>query len=457
MRKYKKCESGFFFIHFSSRQEGEDDLRELVHYGDHSLPVAETLRSLLVIVGTEKGRIYDGFLSHDVDIFSEASISMLGDMATAMAFSRLVDGRIGAHVCDELLVGGESGDVLNFGHEMGCCNLPDSWDGLEDFHLLFMYCLLMRYKSLCESFVPLLKVKYLLGAVLHKVGVSRYSYASGGIAPDVLYGDGEIAALLLHEGTCKLSVISGENLIWRGEGGEKGEHGGCKYINSKDFRPGEGKIALELCLRLGDVLSNFLSSSCDVSHLIIHGALLPTESIVIGKAVSCNTEGISTVGLGISERRGLHIVPDHHRVLDTDAEAFADEEMAEVLMVASCGFHDEHSVIRDCAEKRVEPIKVHLAAAFGKTCSVSADDSIVELPACNVDACDIVHGFTSRVMKDGSPHPISRVNEALRLNQPIGIERELRQTPLEALGLGDMSSSVPSIISFITPCYGIYC
>lgn len=60
-------------------------------------------------------------------------------------------------------------------------------------------------------------------------------------------------------------------------------------------------------------------------------------------------------------------------------------------------------------------------------------------------------------MKDGSPHPISCVNEALRLNQPIGIERELGQTPDEALALENMSSSVPSIISFINPFYGIYC
>ena len=438
MRKYKKSESGFFFIHFSSRQEGEDDLREFVHHGDHRLPVAETLSSLLVIVGTEEGRIYDGFLSHDVDIFSEASISMLGDMATAMAFSRLVDGRVGAHVCDEFLVGCESGDVLDLGHEMGCGDFTYAGDGLEDFHLLRMYILLMFHKSLCEGFVPLLKEEDLLGAVLHEAGVPGYSYASGGIALDVLHGEGEIASLLQHEGTCKLSVISGEDLIWRGEGGEKGEHGGCKYVNGKDFRPGEGKIALELCLRPGDVLSNLLSSSCDVPHLIIHGALLPTESIVIGKAVSCNTEGISTVGLGPTERRGLHVVLDHHGILDTDAEAFADEEMAEVLMVASCGLHDEYGVLRDSGKEASESFVAHFAAASGEACSICVDDSIVELPACDVDACDIAHGFTSRVMKDGSPHPISRVNEALRLNQPIGIERKLRQTPIEALGLGIM-------------------
>ena len=185
--------------------------------------------------------------------------------------------------------------------------------------------------------------------------------------------------------------------------------------------------------------------------------LLPTESIVIGKAVSCNTEGVGPVGLGLAERRGLHIVLEHHGVLDTDVEAFADEEMTEVLMVAPCGLHDEYSVLRDIGKEAFEAFMAHFAAAFGKTCSIPVDDSIVELPACDVDACDIVHGFTSWVMKDGSPHPISRVNEALRLNQPIGIGRELRQTPIEAPSLGDMSSSAPSIISFINPFYGIYC
>ena len=120
MRKYRKYESGFFLIHFSSCQEDEDDLREFVHHGDHSLPVAESLLSLLVIVGTEEGRIDDSSLSHYISVFPEAPVAMLGDMTFAVAFSGLVDGRIRADVCDELLVGCESGDVLDLCHEMGC-------------------------------------------------------------------------------------------------------------------------------------------------------------------------------------------------------------------------------------------------------------------------------------------------------------------------------------------------
>ena len=277
MRKYKKCES-VFFIHYSSRQEGEDDFCELVHHGDQRPPVAESMLSLLVIIGTEEGGIDDSSLSHYVRIFSEAPVAVFGYVPFAIAFSGLIDGRIGAHVCDEILVGGESGDVLDLGHEMGCRNLPDSRDGLEDFHLL-----LMLYKSLCEGFVPLLKEEDLLCPVLHEFGVPRYSYASDGIVLDVLHGDGEIVALPLREGTCKLSVVSGEDLIWRGEGGEEGEHGGCKHIDSKDFRPGQSEVALELGLNSCYILNDFLPSSCGVPLLIIHSVLLHTEYIVIGK------------------------------------------------------------------------------------------------------------------------------------------------------------------------------
>ncbi|MBO4424438.1 MAG: hypothetical protein J5768_02885, partial [Spirochaetales bacterium] len=42
------------------------------------------------------------------------------------------------------------------------------------------------------------------------------------------------------------------------------------------------------------------------------------------------------------------------------------------------------------------------------------------------------HCTTSRVRKDGSLNPISRVEGSFKLNQPIGITRELGQTPVEA-------------------------
>ena len=161
MRKYRKQESGFILIHFSSCQEGEDDLRELVHHGDHSFPVAESLLSLLVIVGTEERGIHYGSLGHYVDILSEAPVAMLGDVATAMAFSGLVDGRIGTHVCDELLVGCESGDVLDLCHEMGCCDFTDSRDGLEYLHLLLVYFLFTAsFRTYCfPSPMALLKAQ----------------------------------------------------------------------------------------------------------------------------------------------------------------------------------------------------------------------------------------------------------------------------------------------------------
>lgn len=456
MRNRKEFKSGLFLVHFSSGQEGEDDLRELVHHGDHCLPVAETFISLLVIIGTKERRPDDGFLGHDVDILPKTPVSVLCYMALAEALAGLVDGRIGTHICDELLVGCEPGDVLYLSHEVSRGYLSDSRNGLEYLQLLRMHLLLMLYKGICESFVSLFKILYLLCAVPDEVSVSIDSYASYGIALDVLHGDGEITSLILNESIHKLCIISGKDLIRRCKDREKGEHGRCKYIDSKDFRPCNGKIALELGLGPGYVLGNFLPSSCYASYFVIHGTLLPMEPIVIGKAVSCNAQGVSAVGLCLSESRGLYVVLDHHRILHAYLQAFGPKEMAEILMIASCGFHNEDGIHRDIGNEACEPGTGHFAAAFGKACSILVDDTVVELPACDIDSADVAHGFTSWVMKDGSPHPISRVNEALALNQPIGIERELGQTPYEALGLGYMSSSVPSIISFMYPCYEIY-
>jgi hypothetical protein len=58
------------------------------------------------------------------------------------------------------------------------------------------------------------------------------------------------------------------------------------------------------------------------------------------------------------------------------------------------------------------------------------------------------------VRKDGSLNPISHIEGSLKLNQPIGIKRELGQTPVEACSLGFMSPSVPSIINLTSSLWG---
>ena len=53
MRKAKKCKSGFLFIHFSSRQEGENDLRELAqHCPNKSLGKSISWGFLLIVAAS---------------------------------------------------------------------------------------------------------------------------------------------------------------------------------------------------------------------------------------------------------------------------------------------------------------------------------------------------------------------------------------------------------------------
>jgi hypothetical protein len=80
----------------------------------------------------------------------------------------------------------------------------------------------------------------------------------------------------------------------------------------------------------------------------------------------------------------------------------------------------------------MESLMGHQAGAFGKLVVSFGDDSVIELAFCDVYSNYYGHCTTSRVRKDGSLYPISRVEGSLKLNQPIGITRELGQTPKEA-------------------------
>ena len=104
-------------------------------------------------------------------------------------------------------------------------------------------------------------------------------------------------------------------------------------------------------------------------------------------------------------------------------------------------------------EKPMESLMGHQAGAFGKPVVSFGDDSVIELALREVYSNYYGHCTTFRVRKDGSLNPISRVEGSLKLNQPIGITKELGQTPLEAQMLRDMSPSDPSIIS-LCPHYG---
>lgn len=457
MRKTKKDKSILNLILLTSCQKSINDLDELVHHGHHGLSVAEAFAYLLGVVVIKDRVVGNAPLGHEETVLSEAAVAMLGYMARGKMLSGLVDGRIRADVCDELLVGGEPADIIYLSHEVGSSDITDAREGSEDLNLLCMYLLLMSYESFRESLVPLLEVCNLFGTVLDEVSAAADSNAA---SSKLLYGlDGMLkaSASLDAESGKELLISSGKDFRRRTERGKEFDHGCGKYIQGKDFRPCCGKVALELGLGSGDILCNLLPSSCYASYFLVHPCLLPGKCIVIDTGVSGNAESIRAVGLCASEGIRLDELVDEERVCNTYAAASGNKEAPERKMVSPGGFHDEERVPVHCGEEGFKAASAHIEMPLAYALPFFADDMEVELPACDVNAYDLMHDGTSWVNKDGSPYPFSRMKEALGLNQPIGIERELGQTPSEARSLKRMSSSVPSNISNLSLFYRYYC
>lgn len=395
---------------FSAGKEGMDKLEELVHDRYYSLPVAEALSDLLLIVLLENRVAGYALLSHKEHIFSQGSVTMLDDTARSGVISGLVYARVGSNEGDELLVCREPADVI-------------AGEGCEYLHLLLVHLLLIGKESLGELAALLHNVAELPHGILDK---GLHKWHSDGVPGKFLEkaaGDVRLASWPSRDEGVQLAFGG------CGDGGgaavfvEDVEHCVGKYVQLKDFRPSLGQVALELGLGPGHVLRHLLASSCYCLVDLVYRIVLPTESIVIEEAVSCNAQRVGAVRLCAAQRQGGDEPFDCQRVLDAHACALASEEVLGGYMVAPCGLHDEGRPGWDAGEELVEGSPVHPGGPFAEIVASLRDDSVVELAVCDVYSTDRGHNSTSMV-SNGSPYPISRLNEALWLNQPIGIKRD---------------------------------
>lgn len=178
--------------------------------------------------------------------------------------------------------------------------------------------------------------------------------------------------------------------------------------------------------------------------------------IVVSKAISSNLKSIGSICLCSSEGLGCDVSFDEDGVLNDDSCILVPEEVLAGEMVSTCGFHYEESSFRNAVVEIRESRKIHRDSPLRNLLAFIRDDSVIELFACDVNPAYCRHNGTSWVTINGSLNPISRLNEALRLNQPIGIKRDLEQTPVEALSLDEMLFLGPSIISNSALLYRAY-
>ena len=422
----------------ASGQEHIDDLEQLVGCRNHGLPVGESFVSLLRVIVTDYGIPGVALSGHDVAYASEVCIAVLGDVAGSILLTGLVDSGIRSDKGNELLVAAELRDVLNFGHELAGCGVTDSGNGSEDVDFLGVYLHLMCIESFRKLLVSCIEMNKLFRGILDHVASVGNSDASTGELPDVFNTEGRASSSsFIGDGGKDIFVGCSKDLSGTSETGQEVEHCGSKDIQRKDFRPCDTEICLELGLCSGNVLDYLLSSSGYGSDFIVHAALLLPEHIVMKPAVFGNGKRIRTVGLCLSETVCHDLLLDQQRVDAVHVITAIVQEPEQRYMVQACGLHNEHGVFCDVriCEKPMESLMGHQAGAFGKPVVSFGDDSVIELALCDVYSNYYGHCTTSRVRKDGSLNPISRVEGSFKLNQPIGITRELGQTPLEALTL----------------------
>ena len=138
MKNYNKVFHSSKRICFILGQQGMERPDELVHSRNHGLPMGESFFPFLVVVRIEDDIMPHAAVSHQVQILSQHGVTMLGYSQLLGRISRFVNAWISAGKRDELLVGGELGDVGDLGKEMRRSHFADTGNGGENLHLALM-------------------------------------------------------------------------------------------------------------------------------------------------------------------------------------------------------------------------------------------------------------------------------------------------------------------------------
>ncbi len=444
----------FLAVLLSSGQEDKKSAYEFVHCCDHSLSMRKAFLSFFVVVRLEDRVPIDATLSHEVDILPEAGVATLGDVPMPLALSGLVDAWIRSHERDELLVGGEAADVLYLCHELGCGNRADARHGGNDVDRFLMEAVLDVQERLGKCLVTSRAFHHFLGAVLNQDTMGGDSYGRVCKLPDP--GDGCRMAASASDNTesgLKFFIAGFKDFLGTSEAAEKAQHGFGKYIQPKEFGKCDGEVPLEDGLCFGKLLGILLSSSGKDFALRVHVRPSPRKPHGRIRCIHGDGHGVKLVSLGLADRYSLLMLLDKHRVYDKSLPAVIQEPVVQRKVLLARGLHDKNvgfgNAVR--SNESLESFAVHSELIVGGNEPSAAKNRIVGRPARYINSYD-THETTSR-LRNGSPFPISRVNEAPWLNQPIGKIGTEDRLLSKFKDLDNMRSSVPEIYHFSSP-YG---
>ncbi len=440
---------------------GEHEMQhpdEFVHGVDHGLPVrtlelhsvyGHGLAPLLPVVVSEDGVVGDASLCHEEHVFPEDRVAVLGDVSPDVGLPALVDPGVGPHVGDELLVGREAVDVADLRHELCGLHLADAGHGGDDVDVLGMDVLLDLEQGGGEHRVTLGALDDTLGAVPHAEAVQGDADGVPCKLPEPLGGKGDLPPFARDEQRVLQRLVACvQDFPGAAEERQEMEHPLGKHIHGKQFGERHGEILFEDGLRLPGLLGVRRTPAGDDLAFCIRHVLSLRKTRGAVDAVLGDRLRVDPVRLRVAQRQGLLVAADEHRIDDKRTLAPVQEKVVERQVVKPRGLHEEQHVGALgilVGEQGLHARPVHGEGALVHGLASRDRDSIVGVPAGDIDSNDF-HKRTSRSRKNNrSLCPISRVKKARRPNQPIGIMETEDRLLSKFENLNGMSSSVPRI------------
>ncbi len=306
--------------------------------------------------------------SHEVNNSSKMTVASFRDFACALKLTRLKDSRVKPCIGNKGLMRGEVVDISYFSKESSSCNITDTVNRSDDFHLLNCN----RLTEISENVGELIQL-------FHKVKQSRdflredefLGETTGGNgvfgSPDNIIGTDRDRSTLATalKSFCNNLSISGFDKAGRGEFLKEQKHRSSKDITEGfQFRESSLQNPFNLVFggsdKMGDGFS-FSGNIPEVFSVLRDGELF--NGILVGKNKPCNSERVFSICFGLTQRK-LCKIRDQKGVNDNGINVFRRQIRKEIDMVASCGLHS----CDDIAE--VFTVRSDSLHQFGKTISI---------------------------------------------------------------------------------------
>ena len=431
---------------FSFCQQSEYCSDEFIHESDHCFPVRKTFSSLFIIVGSEIRIIGFDAGGHEINIPPEAGISMLGDMPLSVSVAGFIKSRICTAICYEILVAFILMNVAYFSNEVRSSDLADTGNGFKNIHLNPVMLIHICKKSICHSLLSGFKSNQCFSGISNERAIG-FDADRDSSPVDQSFNRNAVSTTYVAcgQGSMKFLFTDFKNSFRRWICGNEIEHAVGKYIQRKDFRESDCKISFKLGFGLGQLFGELFSSSGNGSDFFSQSVfrLIKFAGIIVGKI--SNKPCVNFIGLGLSEGVGFRKVFDQYRINNKGILVMIQEKFQKSEVIPSSGFHKVGRFFKPTGlhQKIMEAGLSHWELISFFKFGFIVHDVERRFVFGNINRDYVGHSETSMVNKKIVPYPISRLTQALRLNQPIGIQGTVGRLLLKLLSLNKMRPSAP--------------